>query len=73
MACIERSPTQIAKCVALKIQPEHLRFLGLKAFKALAGQGYKPQISEIKSADEQLRGQSRINALPLAVVRKYWL
>ena len=53
--------------------PEHLRFLGLKAFKALAGQGYKPQISEIKSADEQLRGQSRINALPLAVVRKYWL
>jgi len=53
--------------------PEHLRFLGSKAFKALAGEGYKPQIFEIKSADEQLTGQSRINALPLAVVRKYWL
>ena len=53
--------------------PEHLRFLGSKAFKALADQGYTPQISEIKSADEQLRGQSQINALLLAAVRKYWL
>jgi hypothetical protein len=53
--------------------PEHLRFLRSKAFQALADEGYTPQIAEIKSADEQLRGQSRINALPLAVVRKYWL
>jgi hypothetical protein len=53
--------------------PEHLRFLGSKAFKALTDEGYTPQISEIKSADEQLRGQSRINALLLAAVRKYWL
>jgi hypothetical protein len=53
--------------------PEHLRFLGSKAFKGLADEGYTPQISEIKSADEQLRGQSRINALLLAAVRKYWL
>lgn len=52
---------------------ERLRFLRSKAFKALAGEGYTPQISEIEPTGEQLRGQARINALPLAVVRKYWL
>ncbi|MEZ2341503.1 hypothetical protein [Microcoleus sp.] len=45
---------------------ERLRFLRSKAFKALAGDGYTPQISEREPAGEQLRGQARINALPLA-------
>jgi len=67
-----RSPTQVVECAVLKIQ-NISDFLRSKAFKALAGKGYTPQISEIKSADEQLRGQSQINALSLAVVKKYWL
>lgn len=66
------SQTQAAECVSLKVQNVS-DFLRSKAFKALAGEGYTPQISEIEPAGEQLRGQSRINALPLAVVRKYWL
>jgi hypothetical protein len=66
------SQTQAAECVGLKVQNVS-DFLRSKAFKALAGEGYTPQISEIEATGEQLRGQSRINALPLAVVRKYWL
>jgi hypothetical protein len=66
------SQTQAAECVGLKVQNVS-DFLRSKAFKALAGEGYTPQISEIEPAEEQLRGQARINALPLAVVRKYWL
>ena len=66
------SQTQAAECVGLKVQ-NISDFLRSKAFKALAGEGYTPQISEIEPAEEQLRGQARINALPLAVVRKYWL
>ena len=65
------SQTQAAECVGLKVQNVS-DFLRSKAFKALAGEGYTPQISEIEPT-EQVRGQSRINALPLAVVRKYWL
>lgn len=66
------SQTQAAECVGLKVQ-NISDFLRSKAFKALVGEGYTPQISEIEPAGEQLRGQARINALPLAVVRKYWL
>lgn len=66
------SQTQAAECVGLKVQ-NISDFLRSKAFKALAGEGYTPQISEIEPTGEQLRGQARINALPLAVVRKYWL
>ena len=66
------SQTQAAECVGLKVQNVS-DFLRSKAFKALAGEGYTSQISEIEPTGEQLRGQARINALPLAVVRKYWL
>ncbi len=42
-----------------------------KAIKALLGEGYTPDSIEIESG-EQLRGQSRFNALPLEVVTAYW-
>jgi hypothetical protein len=48
-------------------------FLQSKAFKALRGDSYTVPISEIESDETQLRGASRIRALPLEVVRKYWL
>lgn len=66
------SQTQAAQCVGLKVQ-NISDFLRSKAFKSLAGEGYTPQISEIVPNDDQQRGQSRINALPLEIVRKYWL
>jgi len=45
MAITERSPTQAAECVGLKVQNVS-DFLHSKAVKALAGEGYTPQIPE---------------------------
>lgn len=65
------SQTQAAECVGLTTQNAS-DFLRSKAFKSLVGAGYTVPISEIESDAEQGRGQSRIRALPLEVVSKYW-
>ncbi len=64
------SQTQAADCVG-KPEINARRFLSSKAIKALLGEGYTPDSIEIES-EEQLRGQSRFNALPLEVVTAYW-
>ena len=50
-------------------------FLRSKAAKRLLGEGFTDSITEIEveSNPEQARGQTRIQAIPLAVVSKYWL
>ncbi|NJR71119.1 MAG: hypothetical protein HC771_22660 [Synechococcales cyanobacterium CRU_2_2] len=64
------SQTQAADAVGLKVQNAS-DFLRSKTLKALMGEGYTPQIVEIE-AEEQARGGSRINSLPLEVVAVYW-
>ena len=66
------SLTQAAECIGLTTRNAS-DFLQSKAFKALMGGGYTVPISEIEPDETQLRGASRIRALPLEVVRKYWL
>ena len=66
------SQTQAAECVG-KPEINARRFLDSKAIKALLGQGYTPDSIEIEASSDQLRGQSRFNALPLEVVTAYWL
>ncbi|MEG4855631.1 hypothetical protein QUB10_32755 [Microcoleus sp. B5-D4] len=44
-----------------------------KALKALLGEGYTPATSEIEPDAGQVRGGSRIRALPLEIVGAYWL
>jgi hypothetical protein len=63
------SQTQAAECVG-KPEINARRFLDSRAIKALLGEGYTPDSIEVEST--QLRGQTRINALPLAVVTAYW-
>ncbi|MBW4662313.1 MAG: hypothetical protein KME15_26975 [Drouetiella hepatica Uher 2000/2452] len=48
-------------------------FLRSKAFKSSMKDGYTVPVCEIESADPQFRGQTRIRALPLVVLHKYWL
>jgi hypothetical protein len=64
------SQTQAADCVG-KPEINARRFLSSRAIKTLLGEGYTPDSLEIEK-DEQLRGQSRFNALPLEVVTAYW-
>lgn len=64
------SQTQAALCVG-KPEINARRFLTSKAIKALLGEGYTPDNIEIESGN-QLRGQTRFNALPLEVVTAYW-
>jgi hypothetical protein len=63
------SQTQMAETVS---RPEinARRFLGSKGIKALLGEGYTPDTVEVDST-EQVRGQTRINAVPLEVVTAY--
>lgn len=65
------SQTQAAECVG-KQQRNAGRFLESNGIKALRGEGYTPDTIEVESAD-QVRGQTRFNALPLDVVSAYWL
>lgn len=65
------SLTQAAEIVGLGVQNAS-DFLRSKALKSLLGKDYTPQTFEIE-AEDQGRGQSRIRALPLEIVRKYWL
>lgn len=64
------SQTQAAEAVG-KPEINARRFLDSKTIKALMGEGYTPDTVEVDSTD-QLRGQSRFNALPLGVVTAYW-
>jgi len=66
------SQTQAAECVG-KPEINARRFLDSKAIKALLGEGYTHDSIEIDPGENQLRGQSRFNALPLEVVTAYWL
>ncbi len=66
------SQTQAAECVGLS-ERNAREFLHSKALKSLLGEGYTPANSEIESDAGQLRGGSRIRALPLEVVGAYWL
>lgn len=68
----QMSQTQAALAVGLGVQNVS-DFLKSKAFKSLSGEGYTPQISEIEPDETQQRGGSRIKALPLEVIRRYWL
>lgn len=48
-------------------------FLRSKALKALLGEDYTPQNIAVEvEPTEQIRGQTRINALPLDAVNAYW-
>jgi hypothetical protein len=66
------SQTQAAEAVGLT-ERNAREFLQSKALKSLMGEGYTPQISEIEPDEAQERGGSRISAVPIEVVRKYWL
>ncbi len=66
------SQTQAAECVGLS-ERNAREFLQSKALKSLLGEGYTPANSEIEPDAEQVRGGSRIRALPLEVVGAYWL
>ena len=66
----QMSQTQAAECIG-KPEINARRFLTSKAIKSLLSKGYTPDRVDIES-DEQMRGQSRINALPLSVVTAYW-
>jgi hypothetical protein len=71
-ARIGRSPTQAAECVGL-LERNAREFLQSKALKTLLGEGYTPATSEIEPDAGQVRGGSRIRALPLEIVGAYWL
>ncbi|MEM7771614.1 MAG: hypothetical protein AAF327_14040 [Cyanobacteria bacterium P01_A01_bin.37] len=66
------SQTQSAETVGLS-ERNARDFLNSKALKALLGEGYTPATSQIEiDSSEQVRGQTRFNALPLDVVSAYW-
>ncbi|MEL6137702.1 MAG: hypothetical protein AAFR42_09885 [Cyanobacteria bacterium J06628_6] len=65
------SQTQVAEAVG-KPEINARRFLDSRGIKALLGKGYTPDTIEVEPG-EQLRGQSRINALPLEVISAYWI
>ena len=50
-------------------------FLRSKAAKRLLGEGFTGSIFEVEveSAPDQVRGQTRIQSIPLNIVSKYWL
>ena len=68
----QMSQTQAAECVGLS-ERNAREFLQSKALKTLLGEGYTPATSEIEPDAGQLRGGSRIRALPLEIVGAYWL
>lgn len=64
------SQTQMAETVD-KPEINARRFLDSKGIKTLLGKGYTPDSVDVDS-DNQARGQTRINAVPLEVVTAYW-
>jgi hypothetical protein len=67
----QMSLTSMADSVDLGVQNAS-DFLRSKTLKSLMGEGYTPQTFEIESED-QTRGQTRFRAVPLEIVRRYWL
>lgn len=65
------SQTQAAQVIG-KPEINARRFLTSKGIETLLGKGYTPDSIEIEPDAEQVRGQSRFNALPLEVVTAYW-
>ncbi|NEZ68288.1 hypothetical protein D0962_37110, partial [Leptolyngbyaceae cyanobacterium CCMR0082] len=65
------SQTQTAEAVG-KDESNARKFLGSKGIKTLLGKGYTPGSIEV-DPNEQIRGQTRINALPLDVVSAFWV
>lgn len=65
------SQTQTAEAVG-KDESNARKFLGSKGIKALLGRNYTPGSIEVDSSG-QVRGQTRINALPLEVVSAFWV
>ncbi|NER80827.1 MAG: hypothetical protein F6K42_14900 [Leptolyngbya sp. SIO1D8] len=65
------SQTQAAEIIG-KDEINARRFLDSKGIKALLGKGYTPDSIEVESS-QRLRGQTRINALPLEVVSAFWV
>ncbi len=66
------SQTQAAEAVGLT-ERNAREFLQSKALKSLMGEGYTDQKTEIEPDESQGRGGTRINAIPIEVVGKYWL
>ncbi|NEZ67823.1 hypothetical protein D0962_34570 [Leptolyngbyaceae cyanobacterium CCMR0082] len=65
------SQTQTAEAVG-KDESNARKFLGSKGIKTLLSKGYTPGSIEVDPND-QIRGQTRINALPLDVVSAFWV
>ena len=65
------SQTQLAEAVG-KDEINARRFLTSKSINAIRGESYTPDSIEVSSSNE-IRGQTRFNALPLDVVTAYWL
>ncbi|MEM6434499.1 MAG: hypothetical protein AAF773_11700, partial [Cyanobacteria bacterium P01_D01_bin.115] len=65
------SQTQAALAVG-KDEINARRFLDSRGIKTLLGKGYTPDTIEVESTG-QVRGQGRINALPLEVVTAFWV
>ena len=69
------SITGIAEAIGTS-QQNATNFLRSNALKALQAGGYTPQTSEqieVESSEEQLRGQTRITAVPLDITFAFWL
>ena len=68
------SLNSMAEAVGL-VRRNAFDFLRSKAAKRLLGEGFTSSISEIEvePSENQSSGQTRIQALPLRVVSKYWL
>jgi len=65
------SQTQLAEAVG-KDEINARRFLISKSINTIRGESYTPDSIEVSSPNE-IRGQTRFNALPLDVVTAYWL
>ena len=65
------SQTQAAEIIG-KDEINARRFLDSKGIKTLLGKGYTPDTIEVEPSG-QVRGQTRINALPLEVVTAFWI
>ncbi|MBD2115245.1 MULTISPECIES: hypothetical protein [Cyanophyceae] len=69
------SITGIAEAIGTS-QQNATNFLRSNALKALQASGYTPQTSEqieVESSEEQVRGQTRITAVPLDITFAFWL
>ncbi len=66
----QMSQTQAAEAIG-KPEINARRFLDSKGIKRLLGEAYTPDAIEVDSSDS-VRGQTRINAIPIEVATAYW-